>query len=63
MYYLINSLRWIINQVWKILDENNIDTSRHSLKSRAIGGNTIDPGMKNKQYSDQLGERKNQMMS
>jgi hypothetical protein len=32
-----------IDRVCEILDRNDIDTSRHSLKSWAVGGNTVDP--------------------
>jgi hypothetical protein len=47
-----------INRICKILDKNDINTSRHSLKSWPPGGNPVDPEKKNKQYSDQLGAKK-----
>ena len=31
------------DRVCKILDRSDINTSRHFLKSRAAGGNTVDP--------------------
>jgi hypothetical protein len=37
------------------LDRNDINTSRHFLKTWAVGGNTVDLRRKNKQYSDHLG--------
>jgi hypothetical protein len=47
-----------IDQVCKILDKNDINTSWHSLKSWPPGGNTVDPEKENKMYSDQLGAKK-----
>jgi hypothetical protein len=47
-----------IHQVCKILDRNDIDTSWSSLKSWAFKGNTLDPRKEIKQYSDQLGAKK-----
>jgi len=47
-----------IDRVCKILDRNDINTSRHSLKSWPLGGYIMDPEKENKQYSDQLGEKK-----
>ena len=44
-----------IDRICKILDKNDVNTSRHSLKSWPSGGNTVDPEKENKQYSDQLG--------
>jgi hypothetical protein len=41
-----------IDRVCKILDRNDINSSRHSLKSWAAGGNTVDPKKENEQYSD-----------
>ena len=47
-----------IDRVCKILDRNDINTSRHSLKSWPLGGYIMDPEKENKQYLDQLGEKK-----
>jgi hypothetical protein len=47
-----------ISQICKILDKNDINISRHFLKSRPPGGNTMDPEKENKWYSDQLGAKK-----
>jgi hypothetical protein len=33
-----------IDRIRKILDKNDINISRHSLKSWPPGGNTMDPG-------------------
>ena len=44
-----------INQVCKILDKNDINTSWSPLKSWLAGGNTMDPKNEDKQHSDQLG--------
>jgi hypothetical protein len=33
-----------IDQIYKILDKNDINISRHSLKSWPPGGNTVDHG-------------------
>ena len=52
-----------IDQICKILDKNDINISRHFLKSWPPGGNIVDLEKENKQYSDQLGAKKNQMMS
>ena len=41
-----------MDQVCKILDENDINTSRHSFNSWAVGGNAIDPTRECKQYLD-----------
>ena len=47
-----------IDWVWKILDKNDINISRHSLKRWPPGGNTVDPWKKSKQHSNQLGAKK-----
>jgi len=47
-----------IDQVCKILDRNDTDTSWSSLNSWAFKGNTLDPGKEIKQYLDYLGEKK-----
>jgi hypothetical protein len=44
-----------INQVCKILDKNDINTSWSPLKSWLARGNTMDPKKEDKQHSDQLG--------
>ena len=51
-----------IDRICKILDKNDNNISRHSLKSWPLGGNTVDPEKKNKQYLDQLGAMKNDQM-
>jgi hypothetical protein len=48
-----------MDRVCKILDENDINTSRHSLNSWAVRGNAVDPGRECKQYSDQLRGQRN----
>jgi hypothetical protein len=47
-----------IGQICKILDKNDTNISRHSLKVDHLGGNTVDLEKENKQYSDQLGAKK-----
>jgi len=47
-----------INRICKILDKNDINISRHSLKSWPPRGNPVDLEKENKQYSDQLGAKK-----
>jgi hypothetical protein len=47
-----------IDRICKILDKNDINISRHSLKSWPPGGNPVDPEKENKQYSDHLGAKK-----
>ena len=47
-----------INQVCKILDKNDIVTSWSSLKSWAFKDNTLDHRKEIKQYSDQMGAKK-----
>jgi hypothetical protein len=47
-----------IGRICKILDKNDINIARHSLKSWPSGGNTVDLEKENKQYSDQLGAKK-----
>ena len=44
-----------IDWVCKILNRNDINFSRHSLKNQPPGGNIVDPKKNNKQYLDQLG--------
>ena len=46
----------------QILDKNDINISRHSLKSWPPGGNTVDPEKENKRHSDQLGAIKDDQM-
>jgi hypothetical protein len=41
-----------IDRVCKILDKNDINTSRHSFNSWATGGNAMHPRRECKQYSD-----------
>jgi len=47
-----------IDQICKILDKNDINTSWHSLKNWPLGGNTVDPEKENNEHSDQLGAMK-----
>ena len=51
-----------IDWVWKILDKNDINISRHFLKLGPLRGNTMDPEKKNKQSLDQLGAMKDDQM-
>jgi hypothetical protein len=44
-----------IDRICKILDKNDINTSRHSLKSWLPGGNIVDPEKENKQYFKSAG--------
>jgi hypothetical protein len=43
-----------IDQVCEILDRIDIDTSRHSLKSWAAGGNTVDPEKCHNQMNEHI---------
>jgi len=47
-----------IGRICKILDKNDINISRHSLKVDHLGGNTVDLEKENKRYSDQLRAKK-----
>jgi hypothetical protein len=46
------------NQVCKILDRSDINTSRHFLKSRAVEGNTVDPEKKKQAVFRSAGDNK-----